>query len=145
MATKKIERWITVNGKHIPILQGQSKEEAIEEHVKSGKKEDKKKEQIEKSKKSAKSANKKGRLTKLEVMKANKEDYAAYSKKINGMHGIEKVVAEEFVLAWLKNSNWLGGLSDSAWMKIAKRVAKKHGYTFDEMYDEFERQLGRFR
>lgn len=59
---QKIERWITVNGNHIPIFEGQSKEQAINAHFKNQKRAnddaDKKQKQIEANKKQAEEKNK---------------------------------------------------------------------------------------
>lgn len=78
-------------------------------------------------------------MTRLEVIKANKKNYAELVERIKTLEGIEKLVAETFTAEWCKSNNWLGGLSDSKANKIFARI-KHMGYSFDELYDEFERQ-----
>ena len=77
----------------------------------------------------------------FEVIKHNKQQYADYVKKIQEMNGLEKIVAENLVLVWIKGRSWLGGISDSSYEKISNTITTQYGYSFMEIYDEFERQL----
>lgn len=44
-------------------------------------------------------------MTKLEVIKSNQRMYAEYSRKIDTMKGLEKAVAQEMILKWIKGAN----------------------------------------
>lgn len=79
-------------------------------------------------------------MTKLEVMKKNQKNYAAMEKKIEGMeNGLEKLVAVNITLKWIKGTKWMGGISDSVVMKAYDKLMAM-GYSFDEIDAEFQRQ-----
>lgn len=79
-------------------------------------------------------------MTKLEVMKANQKNYAAMEKRIKGMgDGLEKLVAVNITLKWIKGTKWMGGLSDSVAMKAYGKLMDM-GYSFDVIDAEFQRQ-----
>ena len=65
MAQREVKQWITVNGQHIPIFEGQSKQQAIDSALKNQKKvndeEDKKEKQIKANKKEADKLNNKNK------------------------------------------------------------------------------------
>lgn len=79
-------------------------------------------------------------MTKLEVMKTNQKNYAALEKRIEGMgNGLEKLVAVNITLKWIKGTKWMGGISDSVAMKAYDKLMGM-GYSFDEIDAEFQRQ-----
>lgn len=80
-------------------------------------------------------------MTRFEIMEANKAHYEEYLKKIKGMTGLAKLVAENLVLAWIKGNKWMGGLSDSKYQSIYEKKFEKFGYTFEEVDEEFESQI----
>lgn len=84
-------------------------------------------------------------MTKLEIINANKALYEETVGKIVKMEqgSLERVVAENLILVWISNNKWLGGLSDSKYMKIVERVCKTWGYKFseEEIDEEFNRQI----
>lgn len=82
-------------------------------------------------------------MTRIEIIKEHQKRYVNYKKEIENMTGLEKVVAENLVLEWIKGNNWLGGISDSKYQKISDKLS---GMGYDEMdvYDEFERQIMKF-
>ena len=82
-------------------------------------------------------------MTKLEIMTANKKAYAELEAQIKKMNGIEKVVAENLTLAWIKGNKWMGGLSDSKANKIYEKLMDM-GYSFEEIDDEFQKQINKF-
>lgn len=82
-------------------------------------------------------------MTRIELIKSNKKDYAEYLEKIKSMKGIKKAVAENFILEWLKGNNWIGGLSDSKYQKILDKLIEL-GYDENEIVKEFEYQLDTF-
>lgn len=85
--------------------------------------------------------NKVGR-SKFDIMKANKADYEWYSKKVPGFSGLERIVAENLILPWLKSNNWMGGLSDSQRQKIYDKIISKNSdFTYDRIMDEEDKQL----
>ena len=79
-------------------------------------------------------------MTRLEIMKAQKELYAKLIGIIPTLEGIEKAVAQEITLEWIKGNNWLGGISDSKYNKASLRL-ENIGYTWEEIYKEFGRQM----
>lgn len=84
-------------------------------------------------------------MTKLEIINANKALYEETIGKIVKMEqgSLERVVAENLILVWISNNKWLGGLSDSKYMKIVERVCKTWSYKFseEEIDEEFNRQI----
>lgn len=76
MAQKEITGWITVNGKHIPIFEGQTKDE-VKNKVIAKANEEKKKKDIENSKKQAEKA---------DVKKSTKEKLPTKGKPVT-YHG----------------------------------------------------------
>lgn len=80
-------------------------------------------------------------MTKLEVIKLNKKQYAELEASIPAMSGLEKAVAQYVTLAWIKGTKWMGGLSDSAADRAYSKVMAM-GYTWDEVDTEFCRQAG---
>lgn len=84
-------------------------------------------------------------MTKLEVINTNKALYNETIGRIVKMEqgSLERIVAENLILVWLSNNKWLGGLSDSKYMKIVERVRKTWGYKFseEEIYEEYNRQM----
>ena len=82
-------------------------------------------------------------MTKLEVMKINKKMYVEYSKKIENMNGLEKVVAQRLVLSWIKGNKWMGGLSDSQYQRISDELVA-NGYDEMKIYDEYNKQIENF-
>ena len=82
-------------------------------------------------------------MTRIEIMRCNKQAYADFSAKIAGMRGIQKAVAENLTLEWIKGNNWLGGLSDSRYQKISDKLISA-GYDEMEIYDEFDNQISKF-
>lgn len=85
-------------------------------------------------------------MTKLEVIKKNKADYARMEKMIasGNMTALEKAVAKNITLKWIKGNNWMGGLGcGMASQKCYERVAEL-GYDFEEIDEVFERQTKMF-
>lgn len=81
--------------------------------------------------------------TKLDVIKHNKAQYEKVFEDIKNMSGLEKAVAENITLTWIKgvNGDWLGGLgSGKAGNKPFEKVMKL-GYDIDDIESEFERQM----
>lgn len=88
-------------------------------------------------------------MTRLEIMKTNKANYAKLLAEIPNMKGIEKIVAENITLAWIKGSGntWLGGLSGKYGDRVYEKaclIANSHGYTDDQVYKEFNEQMHRW-
>lgn len=81
-------------------------------------------------------------MTKLEVIKSNQKMYAEYSRKIDTMTGLEKAVAQEMILKWIKGTNWMGGISDATYNKAAEKLMSL-GYDEDAVAVEFDRQMGK--
>lgn len=79
-------------------------------------------------------------MTRLEVIKSNQKMYAEYSRKIDTMNGLEKAVAQEMILKWIKGANWMGGISDSAYDKATEKLMNL-GYDEDAITVEFDRQM----
>lgn len=79
-------------------------------------------------------------MTKLEIMKEHKAQYSELENKIQTLTGIEKAVASTLTLAWIKGENWMGGISDRKFDKIAERLVKD-GFDEYEVMDEFDRQV----
>lgn len=79
-------------------------------------------------------------MTKLEIINTNKANYEKCVNTIPSLEGLERLVAENLILAWIKGNKWMGGLSDrkanSAYEKIMDM-----GYSFEEIEDEFNRQM----
>ena len=107
---------------------------------------EKKREGVQKSVKESSSANesegKKPRpRSKLEVMKQSKDNYSKVQEEIKSMKpGIERDVKEKLILPWIKGTNWMGGISDSKFSQIAKRMP----YSFDDVYNEFQKQMMKY-
>jgi len=81
--------------------------------------------------------------TKLDIIKKHREIYNKILEDIKNMSGLEKDVAENITLTWIKgiNGDWLGGLgSGSSADKLFEKVVKL-GYSPDEISSEFERQM----
>ena len=79
--------------------------------------------------------------TKLEVMKQSKDNYSKVQEEIKSMKpGIERDVKEKLILPWIKGTNWTGGISDSKFSQIAKRMP----YSFDDVYNEFQKQMMKY-
>lgn len=68
MAEREVEQWITVNGQHIPIYSGESKQDAINRHI-AKQNEDKKNHDIEQNKKQADELNGKQEKSDADVLK----------------------------------------------------------------------------
>lgn len=79
-------------------------------------------------------------MTGFEIMKENKKQYAMQVERNKQASGLTKLVGESVTLAWIKGRDWMGGLSDSVACKLYSRIMKL-GYTFDEIDDEFNRQM----
>lgn len=79
-------------------------------------------------------------MTKLEIIKINKANYKKLTAEIPALEGLEKLVAENLVLVWIKGNKWMGGLSDSKAQKIYEKLMGM-GYTFDEIDNEFHKQI----
>jgi hypothetical protein len=78
-------------------------------------------------------------MTKLDIIRENKKAYADLEKKIPAMTGIEKAVAENLTLKWIKGNKWMGGLSDSVHTKADEKLMAM-GYELEEIEVEFNRQ-----
>lgn len=74
---KEVKQWITVNGQHVPIFEGQSKQDAIDKALKHQKNvdkdEDKKEKQISQNKKEAEKLNKADTNTSTEKITTSEE------------------------------------------------------------------------
>ncbi len=79
-------------------------------------------------------------MTKGELIRINRKHYEEYSKEIESMKGLEKLVAKNMVLKWIKGSNWMGGLSDSVSTKAYIQLMKL-GYDEEEIREEKDRQI----
>lgn len=81
-------------------------------------------------------------MTNLEIIKKNKQDYAELLAKIPTMQGIERVVAENITLWWIKGSGgkWLGGFGGGRYADKLYERAAAYGYAFEELDAEFQRQ-----
>lgn len=85
-------------------------------------------------------------MTKLEIMRKNKADYAKMEKMIASgkMNALEKAVAENITLKWIKGNKWMGGLGcGMAEQRCFERVMRL-GYDFEEIDEEFTRQMKMF-
>lgn len=80
-------------------------------------------------------------MTKLEIIKLHKKQYAELEEKIKTMpEGLEKQVAANVTLAWIKGNKWMGGLSGMhAYDKTFQKVVDL-GYSYEEVDEEFTRQ-----
>ena len=47
-------------------------------------------------------------MTKLEIMKINQSNYEKCLKEIPSLKGLERLVAENLILAWIKGNKWMG-------------------------------------
>lgn len=47
-------------------------------------------------------------------------------------------VRDTMIRKWISGK---GGLSDSQWQRMAESLSKKYGWTLDQLYDEFHRQM----
>ena len=80
-------------------------------------------------------------MSRLEIMKQNKKTYARFKAEvIPELNKFERLVAENVTLAWIEGKNWMGGLPDYKADRLFGRLAKK-GYTYEELYAEFDRQM----
>lgn len=84
---KEVKQWITVNGQHIPIMEGESKKDAIQKAIKNNetkikKQEDNKEKTIDKNKKEADELNKRD---KEDDVDKHKEEQLKIIKKENPM------------------------------------------------------------
>ena len=79
-------------------------------------------------------------MTKLEVIKANKEMYTRIEKMIETKTGLEKAVAELYMLRWAKGNKWMGGISDNVANKVVETLMVM-GYEFDDIMNEIDRQM----
>lgn len=82
-------------------------------------------------------------MTRLEIMKANKQAYARLTEAIKGMTGLEKAVAETLTTEWITSKKFLGGLSDSRAQKLLEKL-ERMGYSMEEAMAEFDKQMNRF-
>lgn len=82
-------------------------------------------------------------MTKLDIIKQNKANYEECLKKIQHLGGLEKLVAENLILPWINGNKWMGGLSDSKASQIYEKLMNM-GYSFDEIDDEFNKQIEKF-
>lgn len=82
-------------------------------------------------------------MTKFEIIRQNKANYDKCLKEIPSLEGLEKLIAENLILPWIKGNKWMGGLSDSKFNHIYKKLMNM-GYSFDEIDDEFNRQIEKF-
>ncbi len=83
-------------------------------------------------------------MTRLEVIKENKKAYARLAEAVNGMSGLERLVAECIMLPRLKSNNWAGGMSDAQWQKIVDTKIAPCGYSVDAISEEFDKQVKLF-
>ena len=80
-------------------------------------------------------------MTRLEVMKSNQKRYEEFEKTFCGMaDGIEKAVAVNYTLPWIKGNKWMGGMSDSKAQKVVDMLVAA-GYDEGEVLDEMDRQV----
>ena len=79
-------------------------------------------------------------MTKLEVITENKKAYAKLEKKIPAMRGLEKAVAQNITLKWIKGNKWMGGISDTVANRSYDRLMAM-GYDFEEIRREEDRQM----
>ena len=82
-------------------------------------------------------------MNKLELMKYHKEQYEKQLLKNEKMNGLSKLVGVHLMLPWIKGDKWMGGLSDSKANKAIERIMAQ-GYDFDEIDDEFQKQMDEF-
>lgn len=82
-------------------------------------------------------------MTRLEIIKKNKELYRTFSEQIKDMTGLTKLVAETITLEWIKGNNWMGGISDSKYEKLSDKLVAM-GYDWIEIYQEFDYQITSF-
>lgn len=85
-------------------------------------------------------------MTKLELVKKNKADYAKMEKIIasGNMTIFEKAVAENITLKWIKGNKWMGGLGCGMAAERCYGRVMNLGYDFEEVDEEFERQTKMF-
>lgn len=82
-------------------------------------------------------------MTRLEIIKANKNAYSKLIAEINNMSGIQRAVAENITCEWISGNKWMGGLSDSKAQKLYEKV-EKMGYSMEEIDAEFNAQVNKF-
>lgn len=82
-------------------------------------------------------------MTKFEIIKQNKVNYEKCLKEIRHLEGLEKLVAENLILPWIKGNKWMGGLSDSKANQIYEKLMSM-GYSLVEIDDEFNKQIEKF-
>ena len=81
-------------------------------------------------------------MTGYEIVTLNKRIYAEQEKRIAGMPiGFERLVAEKMILPCIKGAKWMGGLSDRKSDEIYEKHFAPLGYSFEQVYDEFHKQL----
>lgn len=82
-------------------------------------------------------------MTKLEVIKEHRKQYAETLERISEMQeGLEKSVAKHIILTWIKGSKWMGGLSDTKAFRLYLIVARETGRTLEEVDAEVRKQMG---
>ena len=82
-------------------------------------------------------------MTKLEVIKEHRKQYAETLERISEMQeGLEKSVAKHIILTWIKGSKWMGGLSDTKALRLYLIVARETGRTLEEVDAEVRKQMG---
>lgn len=80
--------------------------------------------------------------TRGEIIKINKKYYADLQDKIANMEdGLEKDVASELGLKWIKGNNFLGGLSDRVASKSIEKLMKKYDCSYEEIDDIFNKDF----
>lgn len=82
-------------------------------------------------------------MTRLEIMKENKKRYAELTEAMKTMEGLEKIVAETLTTEWITSNKFLGGLSDGKAQRFFERI-EKMGYSMEDSYNEFQKQMDRF-
>lgn len=50
-------------------------------------------------------------------------------------------IAKKEITDKLVFESYYKGLSDTKWQKIAERIAKKHGITVEEVFEEYDEQF----
>lgn len=83
-------------------------------------------------------------MTKLELIRKNKKQYAELEAKIPAMKGLEKAVAENITLKWIKGNKWMGGLGAGMMGQRCFERVMNLGYDFEEVDAEFERQISQY-
>lgn len=81
------------------------------------------------------------KMTTMETMRRNKAGYEECLVMSETLAGLEQLVAKTLTLAWIKGNGWMGGLSDKVADRLYEKYIKPQGYTFEEAYDVFEKQM----